>query len=105
MSVNMNASMKVPIFVNTMSEIQYKCVCVCVYVYIYILLNTSLGALAELRKATLSFVAFIRLSVRMEQLGSHRTNFYEFEDLSIFRQSEETIRVSLKSDKHTGFFA
>jgi hypothetical protein len=36
-----------------------------------------LGAFAELRKATVSFVMSISLSVRMEQLGCHRTNFCE----------------------------
>jgi hypothetical protein len=34
-----------------------------------------LGAFAKLRKATFSFV--ICLSVRMEQLGSHWTDFHE----------------------------
>jgi hypothetical protein len=38
-----------------------------------------LNALAKLRKPTISFVMYIRvsvrLSVRMEQLGSHRTDF------------------------------
>jgi hypothetical protein len=36
-----------------------------------------LGALAKLRKATISFVMSVRLSVRMEQLGSHWTDFQE----------------------------
>jgi len=31
----------------------------------------------KLRKATISFVMYVRLSVRMEQLGSYRTDFYE----------------------------
>jgi hypothetical protein len=48
-----------------------------------------LGAFAKLRKATISFVMSVRLSVRMEQLGSHWTNFHVwvfFENLSgIFR--------------------
>jgi hypothetical protein len=34
-----------------------------------------LGALAELREATLSFVMSVRLSFRMEQLGFHWTDF------------------------------
>jgi hypothetical protein len=33
--------------------------------------------LAELQKATVSFVMSVRLSVRMGQLGSHWTDFYE----------------------------
>jgi hypothetical protein len=36
-----------------------------------------LSALAKLRKATIGFVMSARLSVRMEQLGSHWTNFHE----------------------------
>ena len=36
-----------------------------------------IGAVAELRKATISFVMFVRLSVHMEQLGSHWTGFHE----------------------------
>jgi hypothetical protein len=38
---------------------------------------TVLGALAKLRKATISFVMSVRLFVRMEQLGSYWTNFYD----------------------------
>jgi hypothetical protein len=41
------------------------------------LLPTFLGAFAKLRKATISFVRSVRLSVRMEQLGSHWTDFLE----------------------------
>jgi hypothetical protein len=40
-----------------------------------------LGAFAKLRKATVSFV----MSVRMEQLGSHWTDFYEVSYLSFFQ--------------------
>ena len=36
-----------------------------------------LGAFAKLRKATISFVMSVRLSVRMEQLDSHLTDFHE----------------------------
>jgi hypothetical protein len=36
-----------------------------------------LRACADLRKATISFVMADFLSVRMEQLGSHWTDFYE----------------------------
>ena len=36
-----------------------------------------LGAKANLRKATISFVISIRLSVHMEQLGSHWMDFHE----------------------------
>jgi hypothetical protein len=39
------------------------------------LLGAMLGAFAKLRKATFSFVMSVRLSVRMEQLGSNWTDF------------------------------
>ena len=35
------------------------------------------GAVAKLRKATVTFVMSVRPSVRMEQLGSHWTDFHE----------------------------
>ena len=35
------------------------------------------GALAKLRKAIISFVMSVCLSVRMEQLGFHSTDFHE----------------------------
>ena len=43
-------------------------------------------------------------SVRMEQLGSHWTDFHEIWHLSAFRKSVAVIRVSLKSDKNNGHF-
>ena len=46
----------------------------------------------------------IRLSVRMEQLVSHRTDFHEISYLSIFRKSVQKIQVSLKSDKNNRYF-
>jgi hypothetical protein len=36
-----------------------------------------LGVFAKLRKATISFVMFVSLSVRTKQLGSHWTDFDE----------------------------
>jgi hypothetical protein len=45
-----------------------------------------------------------RLSVRMEQLGSHWTDFDEIWYLNFFRKYVEKIHVSLKSDKNTGYF-
>jgi hypothetical protein len=36
-----------------------------------------LGAFAKLRKASISFVISVRLSVRMEQLCFHWTKFYD----------------------------
>ena len=62
-----------------------------------------LGANVELRKATNSFVMSVRLSVDMEQLGSHWTDFHIWY-LSIMRKSVQKIQVSLKSDKNNGHF-
>jgi hypothetical protein len=63
-----------------------------------------LGAFAKLQKTTINFVISIRLSVRMEQLGSRWTDSYGILYLSIFRKSVEKIQVSLKSDKNNGYF-
>jgi len=46
----------------------------------------------------------VRPSVRMEQLGSHWTDFLTIWYLGIFRKSVEKIQVSLKSDKNSGYF-
>ena len=51
---------------------------------------------------TISFVISLRLSVHMEQLGSHWTDFHKILYLRIFRKSVEEIQVSLKSDNKTG---
>jgi len=59
-----------------------------------------LGAFAKLRKATISYIMSVHLSVRMEQLGSHWEEFHEIWYLRIFRKSVENIQVSLKSDKN-----
>jgi hypothetical protein len=42
------------------------------------------------------------LSVCIEQLGSHWTDFNEILYLGIFQKSIEKIQVSLKSDKNNG---
>jgi len=44
------------------------------------------------------------LSVRMEQLDSHWTEFHEFFYLSIFRKSVQEIHLPLKYDKSNGYF-
>ena len=65
-----------------------------------------LDAFAKLRRATISFVVstsarlFVCLSVRISQLGFHRTGFHEIWYSSIFRKNVENIQVSLKSDKN-----
>jgi hypothetical protein len=58
------------------------------------------GALAKLRKVTVSFV----MSVRMEQLGSHWMDFHEILYLGIFQKSIRKIQASLKSDKNKRYF-
>jgi len=67
-----------------------------------------LGAFAKSRKATISFVMSIRLSVCpsfcMELLGSHWTDFHEIWYLKIFRESFDEIQVTLKSDKNNRYF-
>ena len=50
-----------------------------------------LGAFVKLRKATISFVMSVCPSVRVEQLGSHWTEFHEIIYLSIFWKSAEEI--------------
>jgi hypothetical protein len=59
---------------------------------------------AKLRKANINFVISIRPSVRMEQLGSHPTDFHEIIYLVIFRKPVEKIQVSLKCGKNNGHF-
>jgi hypothetical protein len=45
--------------------------------------KSSLGAFAKVPKATISLVMSVRLSLRMEKLGSHWTEFYEICNLTI----------------------
>jgi len=63
-----------------------------------------LGAVTKLRKATIGFVMSVRLSVRMEQLGSNWTDFHDTWYSSTFRQSVVKLQVSSKSDKNGGYF-
>jgi hypothetical protein len=66
--------------------------------------NSFLREFAKLRKAIISCGLSVCLSVRMEQLGPHWTNFYEIRYSNIFRKSVEKIEVSLKSVKNNGYF-
>ena len=59
-----------------------------------------LGASTNLRKATISFVRSVRLSVRIEKLVSHLKDFHEISYLRSFRKSVEKIQVSIKSEKN-----
>jgi hypothetical protein len=68
------------------------------------LLSIFLSTFAKLRKATISFVISVRLSVCMEQLVSHWKNFNATWYLSVFGKSAENIQVLLKSDKNNGYF-
>ena len=45
----------------------------------------------------------VRLSVSMDQLDSHWTDFYDLLYPSIFGKSVAKIQVSLKSDKNDGY--
>jgi hypothetical protein len=67
-----------------------------------------LGAFEKLQKAAISVVMsvcpLVRSSVRIQQLGSHWTEFLEIWYLSIFRKSVEKIQVSLTSDKNNRYF-
>jgi len=60
---------------------------------------------AKSPEATLSFVmsTFI-LSVRVEQTGSHLTDFHEVWYLYIFKYSVKKIKIKLKSDRNNWYF-
>ena len=53
--------------------------------------------------ATIKFMS-VRLSIHMEHLGSHSTDFHDIWYASIFQNSVEKIQISLKSDKNNGYF-
>jgi len=77
--------------------------------YFVILLHSlfKLGALEKFLKAIITFFMYIRLfrpSVRMEQLGSYWTDFYEIWYLNIFRKYVAKIQESLKHDQKKGAF-
>ena len=60
--------------------------------------NQVLGAMAKLRKAAVGFA----VSVRMEQLGSHWTDFHEIWHLRIFRKYFEKIKFHWNLPRITG---
>ena len=66
------------------------------------LLIKFLSALAKLRKATVSFDKC--LSVRMEHLSLHWTDFNNTLHFGIFRKYVQNSQVWLKSDKNDGYF-
>ena len=76
----------------------------------YYLINVGLiyGAFATLRKAIVSFIMYVCLSVclsvTMEQLGFYQTDFLEILYLFIFGKSFENFQVSLKSANNNRYF-
>ena len=55
-----------------------------------------------MRKATVNCVMPVRLSVHMEQLGSHWTGSNDIWYLKIFLKSDKKIQVSLNPIRITG---
>jgi len=64
---------------------------------------TSLGAFAELRKATISFVVSVRPCTSNSSVPIGQI-FMKLDIWAFFRKSVEKIQVSLKSDKDGGYF-
>jgi hypothetical protein len=62
------------------------------------------GALAKLRKATVSIVMSVCLSSRTEELSSRWTDLCKISYLGIFRKYVEKTHVRFKSDKNYGYF-
>jgi hypothetical protein len=58
-----------------------------------------------MQKVTINFVMSVCLSVHMEQLSSHYTDFHKIWELTIFRYSVKKVKVLLKFDKHNRYFA
>ena len=71
------------------------------------LIRVETCGLWENKISFLGTFAKLRLcpSVRIEQLGSHWTDFHEILYLRVLRKSVEKIQVSLKPNKNYGFFA
>ena len=57
---------------------------------------------AKLRRAPISIVTFVHISVHIEQLGSNWMDFNEIWHFRIFRKSVAKIQVSLKLDENKG---
>jgi hypothetical protein len=66
-------------------------------------LNRFLGAFAKLRKATISFIMSVSLSVHMEKMCFHCTAVHEIWYLITLRKSVEKIRVTLEYDKNNRY--
>jgi hypothetical protein len=75
----------------------------CILVLNYLVLYPFLCAFAKLRKATISFVTSVRLSIhRHEQLGPHWTHSHEILYLSIFRNFVEKFKLRSNLTRITG---
>jgi len=59
-----------------------------------------LGAFSKLRRATVSFVMNVRLSVLMEKVGFHWTNSNKIWHWRIFRKSVDRNQVTLRSENN-----
>jgi hypothetical protein len=64
---------------------------------LYLYSFAFLGTFAKLQKETITFIMSIHLSICMEQLSSHWTDFDETWYLHFFQKSVEKVQVSLKS--------
>jgi len=62
-----------------------------------------LGAFAIFRKSTISFIMSVRPPVRVEQLGSHRTDFHGIWYLRIFKKYAGKIQIPFILVKNNGY--
>jgi hypothetical protein len=62
------------------------------------------GVFANLRKATISFIMALLISVHMEQLGSYWKDFHDILCLRIFRKPVEETQISVTYDQNNGYF-
>jgi FlaA1/EpsC-like NDP-sugar epimerase len=72
--------------------------------FVAYILNSFLDMFSQLRKATISSVVSVSLSVCMEQLSSNSTDFHEIWYLSMLWIYVERALVSLQSGKSNGHF-
>ena len=78
---------------------------ICIWPAVFVIsLDSYSKARSTLRVGWCSAQGKFPVSVRVEQLGSHRTNFHEVSYISIFWKSIEKVLVLLKSDKNDGYF-
>jgi hypothetical protein len=73
--------------------------CVCARMCVYVCACAYVCA-----RACACACVLVCVRVRMEQLGSHWTDFHCILHLNIFRKSVEKIEVALKSENNNGYF-